>query len=231
LDPAATGGDLRRSRDRVVRRRDAYLRPILQPNPRITLRTEYEPLLGRIRASIDTSRLWIYFPADLENRFIGHMLQYLLAPTPTVVERSADFLQGDDAASIAAAWRRFDYVWIASPLTPEGAAGLARFSAARHRRAYTACGHRWAATSRSSPSARNTTWNAPHWPNLIEMAPIVGFPTTPFDVSGNERASLANRAGCRARRISNRWFLTSSERRRQAVSLADWETEARVVSV
>lgn len=105
-----------------------YLERILEPNPKIQLRTQLEPLMEEIRAEVGMSRTWIYYTADSANGFVGRMVRFLLAPTPTAMEGSERFLQNDDMASIAASWRGFEYVWIASPLTPEAAAGLARFS-------------------------------------------------------------------------------------------------------
>jgi hypothetical protein len=105
-----------------------YLQRILEPNPQIQVRTALEPLLEDIRADVGTSRLWIYYPTDTGNGFNGRLVQFLLAPTPAVIERSPQFFE-NDAASVAASWKAFEYLWIASPLTPEAAAGLARFSA------------------------------------------------------------------------------------------------------
>ena len=106
-----------------------YLRPILEPNPKIPRRASVEPLLEPIRSVVGTSRLWIYFPGDEESSFFGRMVQYLLVPTPTAVEDSEHFLQATDATSIAAAWRPFDYVWIAELPSVDAGIGLARFSA------------------------------------------------------------------------------------------------------
>jgi hypothetical protein len=105
-----------------------YLQRLLEPNPRIAARATLEPVLERIRASVGTSKLWIYFPGDQTNGFFGQMVQYLLVPTPTAVERSDRFLQTEDAARIAAVWRPFQYVWISDLPSPAAAAGLARFS-------------------------------------------------------------------------------------------------------
>ena len=73
-----------------------YLRPILQPNPKLRNASELEPVLEQIRTRGRDVATWIYFPRDLPNGFVGRMLQYLLAPTPAVVERSEHFLEGDD---------------------------------------------------------------------------------------------------------------------------------------
>jgi hypothetical protein len=105
-----------------------YLRRILEPNPRIEVRTALEPLLEEIRARVGTSRLWIYYPTDTGNGFNGRVVQFVLAPTPAVIERSPQFFE-NDTASVAASWRAFDYVWIATPLTSEASAGFARFAA------------------------------------------------------------------------------------------------------
>ncbi len=106
-----------------------YLRPILEPNPNAGLRTNLETLIERIRADVGTSRTWIYYTADAPNGFFARMALFLFAPTPAAVETSESFLQNADAASVAESLRAFEYVWIASRLTPEASAGLARFSA------------------------------------------------------------------------------------------------------
>jgi hypothetical protein len=106
-----------------------YLRPILSPNPKTELRTNLETMIEEIRADVGTSRTWIYYTADSENGFIARMALYLFAPTPAVVETSETFLQNANAASVAETLSAFEYLWIASPLTPEASAGLARFSA------------------------------------------------------------------------------------------------------
>jgi len=104
-----------------------YLRPIVEPNRTHAVRAGLTPLIEDIRLEVGTSRLWIYYTADSPNGFLGRMVKFLLTPTPTSLEGSERFLESD-AASIAAAWRGYDYIWIASPLTTETAAGLGRFS-------------------------------------------------------------------------------------------------------
>jgi hypothetical protein len=106
-----------------------YLSPILHANPAVPRRASVEPLLVTIRAAVADSRLWIYFPGAKEADFFGRMAQYLLIPTRATVEDAERFLQAEDADTIAAAWRPFDYVWIAEIPSVEAGIGLARFSA------------------------------------------------------------------------------------------------------
>jgi len=105
-----------------------YLRPIFQPNPNVPIRASFERATEPISAAVGKSRLWIYLPGDGEAEIFVRMVRYLLAPTPTTVEQSEHFLQGEDTARIAAAWRSFDYVWIAQLPSVEAGVGLARFS-------------------------------------------------------------------------------------------------------
>ncbi len=105
-----------------------YLRPIVQPNAELAVRDYIEDVVEPIRANAGTSPTWIYYPDRSPYRSFSRVMQYLLSPTPTVVEHSEAFLQSD-AASIAAVWSGFEYVWIAVPLTPEAAAAFARFGA------------------------------------------------------------------------------------------------------
>jgi hypothetical protein len=106
-----------------------YLSPILQANPAVPRRANVEPLLVPIRTAVADSRLWIYFPGTREADFFGRMVQYLLIPTRATVEDSEGFLQAEDPDTLAAAWRAFDFVWIAEIPSVEAGIGLARFSA------------------------------------------------------------------------------------------------------
>lgn len=106
-----------------------YLRPILEPNPPVERRAAVEPHLAAIGAAVGRSRLWVYFPGDTDSTFFGHMVQYLLAPTPVAVEDSPGFFENADADTIASTWREIDYVWVAEIPTVEAGIGLARFTA------------------------------------------------------------------------------------------------------
>ena len=128
-----------------------YLQRILGPNPKIEVRTALEPLLEDIRADVGTSRLWIYYPTDTGNGFNGRVVQFLLAPTPAVIERSPRFFE-NDTASVAASWRAFEYVWIATPLTAEGS-GASHTSQRMRQRAFITSGSHAAGTSCSRHSA------------------------------------------------------------------------------
>ena len=104
-----------------------YLRRITQPNPPIGAPPHVEDMVEQIRGQVGTSRVWIYYPQDSSHSPLTRFVLFLLAPTPAVVERSDRFFRVKDTGSIAGVWSVFDYVWIASPLTPEAAAGFARF--------------------------------------------------------------------------------------------------------
>jgi hypothetical protein len=93
-------------------------RVILGQEPRTELRQKLEPLATAIKAQTGDGSIWIYFPADEPNGFIGRMLRYLLTPARTRIESSADFFD-QEPATVAAAWQDFDYVWIAVSLRPE----------------------------------------------------------------------------------------------------------------
>jgi hypothetical protein len=105
-----------------------YLRPVLQPNPAVPIRASFEQVAQPVGAAVGKSRLWIYLPGDDETDIFVRILRYLLVPTPTTVELSEHFLEGEDAARIAAKWRSFDYVWITQLPSVEAGIGLARFS-------------------------------------------------------------------------------------------------------
>jgi hypothetical protein len=95
-----------------------HLRPLLEKNAVLTLRQQIEPITATIQAALGRSSVWLYLPNDRENGFVGRLFQYLMAPTPTYVEREKAFLQGSPG-SILEAWSRFDYVWLPAELEPE----------------------------------------------------------------------------------------------------------------
>jgi len=94
-----------------------YLRPVFEKNSDIALRKELEPITAAIRLAIGQSSVWLYMPNDLPNGFVGHLLQYLMAPTPTYVERDKSFLDRAPEEALAD-WSRFDYVWLPTQIDP-----------------------------------------------------------------------------------------------------------------
>ena len=95
-----------------------YLRPVFERNAPHALRQQLEPVTESIHAAVGRSSVWLYMPNDYSNRFLGHLLQYLMAPTPTYVERDKTFLERtpDD---VLEDWSKFDYVWLPTELEPE----------------------------------------------------------------------------------------------------------------
>jgi hypothetical protein len=94
-----------------------YLRPVFEKNAGIPLRQELEPITASIRSAVGRSSVWLYLPNDLPNGFVGHLLQYLMAPTPTYVERDKSFLERSPEEAFAE-WSRFDYVWLPTEIDP-----------------------------------------------------------------------------------------------------------------
>jgi hypothetical protein len=95
-----------------------YLRPVFERNSILALRLEVEPLAGGVHSVVGRSSVWLYLPGDLANGFVGHLFQYLMAPTPTHVERSKEFLERAPDA-VLEDWSKFDYVWLPAELEPE----------------------------------------------------------------------------------------------------------------
>ena len=87
-----------------------YLRNFTDQNPRLEARVQAEPLMRDIRDSLGSRRLWVYFPVDRPNGFLGHLMQFQLAPTPTTVERSPEFIE-QPAEAMAAALAEYDVLW------------------------------------------------------------------------------------------------------------------------
>lgn len=91
-----------------------HLRNFTERNPRLEARVQAEPLMRNLRESLGARRLWVYFPVDRPNGFLGHLMQFQLAPTPTTVERSAEFIE-QPADALAAALADYDVLWFPVP--------------------------------------------------------------------------------------------------------------------
>jgi hypothetical protein len=95
-----------------------YLRPVFERNAIVEIRRELEPITTAVQAAVGRSSIWLYVPNDHPNGFIGRLFQYLLAPTPTYVERERTFLERAPS-EVLADWSKFDYVWLPAELEPE----------------------------------------------------------------------------------------------------------------
>jgi len=104
-----------------------YLRPVFERNSVLALRLEVEPMAGAVHSLVGRSSVWLYLPGDLGNGFVGHLFQYLMAPTPTHVERSKEFLERAPEA-VLEDWSKFDYVWLPTKLEPETEQRLAEIA-------------------------------------------------------------------------------------------------------
>ena len=98
-----------------------YLTPLREPNPPSPLRQQLEPLTAAIQDFAGSSPVWVYLPNDYPNGFMGQLVQYLVAPTPAVVERDGTFMSKDDEA-VFDVWSQFGWVWIAAELDAETSA-------------------------------------------------------------------------------------------------------------
>lgn len=87
-----------------------YLRNFYQPNPVLAQRVGAEKVLASISDALDSEKLWVFFPVDQPNGFLGHLMQFQLAPTPTVIERSATFFE-QSPEQVEAALSDFDILW------------------------------------------------------------------------------------------------------------------------
>jgi hypothetical protein len=95
-----------------------YLRPVFEKNAVDTLRPELEPIAAAIHSAVGRSSVWLYLPNDYENRFVGHLFQYLMTPTPIHVERARAFLDREPS-EVLEDWSKFDYVWLPSEVNAE----------------------------------------------------------------------------------------------------------------
>ncbi|MEM6512333.1 MAG: hypothetical protein AAF660_04930 [Pseudomonadota bacterium] len=87
-----------------------YLRGFTSANPVVQSRADSEVMVSGIQQALGSRRLWVFFPVDSPNGFLGQVLQYQMSPTPTTVERSVSFLQNSDEA-IRDALSAYDVLW------------------------------------------------------------------------------------------------------------------------
>ena len=74
-------------------------------------------MVAAMHAAVGRSSVWLFLPDDLANGFLGHLFQFLMAPTPTHVERDRAFLDRQPEEALKD-WSKFDYVWLPSELEP-----------------------------------------------------------------------------------------------------------------
>ncbi len=87
-----------------------HLTPVIASNPPIPFRAQTQGWVEEVRATVGDDRVWIFFPVDQPNGFMGRILSFHFSPTPTTIERSEGFMDQSDQA-ILEAWRGQDYVW------------------------------------------------------------------------------------------------------------------------
>jgi hypothetical protein len=92
-----------------------YLRPVFEKNAVVEMRQQLEPITTAIQSAVGRSSVWLYLPNDRSNGFVGRLLLYLMAPTPTHVERDRAFLERAPD-TVLDEWSKFDYVWLPSEL-------------------------------------------------------------------------------------------------------------------
>ena len=72
-----------------------YLKPLYTTQRAPEIRTQIDPLTEQLRAAIGEARLWVFFPNNASNGFIGQMLQYQLSPGSAYIEEDTSVLFGD----------------------------------------------------------------------------------------------------------------------------------------
>ena len=91
-----------------------HLATIIERNPRLEPRIAAEPLMRDIRSAVGERRLWVYYPADRPNGFLGELIQFQLAPTPTTIERDPAFFD-QPADALTEALSGYDVLWFPMP--------------------------------------------------------------------------------------------------------------------
>ena len=88
-----------------------YPASFMRSNPVLPQRAQGDALMAEVRAAVGQRRLWIWFPKDQPNGFIGRLMQFQLAPTPTTVERDEGFFEQPEDA-MRAALASYDVLWM-----------------------------------------------------------------------------------------------------------------------
>lgn len=91
-----------------------YPRSFLQPNPALPMRDSTDQVADQVREAVGDRRLWVFFPGDSPNGFIGHLIQFQLAPTPTTIERSAEVLDSGPE-HMATMLANYEVLWFPMP--------------------------------------------------------------------------------------------------------------------
>jgi hypothetical protein len=87
-----------------------YLKPLYVTQQAPEFRLQTEAATTQLRAAIGESRLWVLFPNDLPNGFLGQVLQYQLSPGRTYVERDVSALF-QNPVSLRMELRSWEYAW------------------------------------------------------------------------------------------------------------------------
>lgn len=87
-----------------------YLKPAYTTQQPPDLRLQLEPMTLALRQQIGEAPLWVYFPNNMTNGFIGQLMQFQLSPGRVKVEEDMDALTADPDA-IRAQLADFDYAW------------------------------------------------------------------------------------------------------------------------
>ena len=87
-----------------------FLRPLFHSVSAYPMRDATEEVAGKVRALAGNGRVWVFLPNDQPNEFLGRFLQFQLSPTPTSVERSMDFWDGEPAR-VKGTLSKFEVIW------------------------------------------------------------------------------------------------------------------------
>ena len=87
-----------------------YLKPAYTTQQPPDLRLQLEPMTLTLRQQIGEAPLWVYFPNNMTNGFIGQLMQFQLSPGRVKIEEDFDALT-DDPDAIRAQLADFDYAW------------------------------------------------------------------------------------------------------------------------
>ena len=88
-----------------------YLKPLYEANRRISQRDQNAAVMTAVSETLRDRKLWVYFPNDMPNGMLGHIMQYQLTPTPTTIERARAFATMADA-DIERVLRKHDVIWL-----------------------------------------------------------------------------------------------------------------------
>lgn len=88
-----------------------HMPSFVQENPKLPQRGNSDAVMAEIQTVLGSQKLWVWFPIDHANGYMGRVMQYQLAPTPTTIERDPTII-GLDPVVLRGELDDYDVVWL-----------------------------------------------------------------------------------------------------------------------